>query len=67
MVLLVMHLRFWRRREPQCYVLLTFEEGPPARVGPMTHFAAEVLLVIELANHPFHYKRRVASARIIVE
>lgn len=58
---------FWRRKREKkdYYVLMQHETGPPSRVGPMTHFAAELFLAHELVHHPFHFKRRVLSARII--
>jgi hypothetical protein len=57
---------FRQRRSPSgFYVLLQHEDGPPSRVGPMTRYAAELFIAHELAHHPFHFKRRVTSARII--
>jgi hypothetical protein len=61
-------MRFWRRRvEKGVYVLMQHEDGPPSRVGPMTRYAADLFMAHELVHHPFHFKRRVTSARIIVE
>ncbi len=36
----------------------------PVLVGPMDRFAAEILLAHALAPYPYHYGRRVLSARI---
>lgn len=55
----------WSRQPVRTYVLMQHEDGPPTRVGPMTRFAAELFLHHELSQHPFHFKRRVISARII--
>jgi hypothetical protein len=56
---------FRRRSRGGCFVLMQHEDGPPSRVGPMTRYAAELFMAHELAHHPFHYKRRVISARLI--
>lgn len=54
-----------RKKEKTHFVRLLFEHGPPALVGPMSRFGAEVFLHHEISQHPYHYKRRVISARII--
>lgn len=57
----------WVMRHDHAKVFVRFlhEEGPPTILGPMDRFAAEWLIVNEIAHHPYHFKRRIMSARII--
>jgi hypothetical protein len=57
-----------KKTQPRHFVRLIHDDGsPPTLVGPIDRFVAEVFLINHLAHHPFHYKRRVVSARIIGE
>jgi len=61
---LIRRWRLWRaKNEKSFYVLLTYEDGTMWQPGPMTHFAAEVLIIHRM--WPETLSRRVVSARIV--
>jgi hypothetical protein len=58
--------RLWPGRRGLVYVVLTYAEGPPGRpLGPMTRYAAEVLIVTSVSPAAAYQSRRVTSARIV--
>lgn len=60
---LIRRFQLWRAQHQKLfYVLLKYDDGDTWRPGPMTHFAAEVLITYRLWPER---NRRVISARIV--